>query len=211
MTYFIEHSDKFIKALIEHFEIVGITLLFSVLLAAVITALIQKSKRLSNIVIQIFGAVYSIPSLALFAILIPITGLGMKTAIPVLIIYNQFLLLRNIIAGLDGVDKNIVEAATGMGMTDFQVFTKIKIPLALPMIIAGIRLAIVSTIGIATIAATISAGGLGKILFEGLRSMNIYKLVWGTILCVVVAAVANGLLKIPENALKRKMFTIYGG
>ena len=205
IEYFVKYHEKFLDALLEHVEIVLVTLLISLVLASFIMVITLKSKKLNNIIVQLFGAIYSIPSLALFALLIPIMGLGQDTAILVLVVYNQFLLVRNISAGIYGVDESITEAATGMGMNWLQVLLKIQIPLAFPMIMAGIRLAVISTIGIATIAATINAGGLGAILFQGLGSMNTYKIVWGTILCAVIAFVADTGLKKVEKIVNRKV------
>ncbi len=205
IEYFVKYHEKFLDALLEHVEIVLVTLLISLVLASFIMVITLKSKKLNNIIVQLFGAIYSIPSLALFALLIPIMGLGQDTAILVLVVYNQFLLVRNISAGIYGVDESITEAATGMGMNWLQVLFKIQIPLAFPMIMAGIRLAVISTIGIATIAATINAGGLGAILFQGLGSMNTYKIVWGTILCAVIAFVADAGLKKVEKIVNRKV------
>lgn len=197
--YWAHHADQFARGLAEHLAITGITLACSLALAAALTLLIWRNRRLSAIAIQIFGAVYAIPSLALFAILIPITGLGMPTAVLVLTVYNQFLLLRNIIAGLEGIDPAITEAATGMGMTPLQVLIRVELPLAMPAIVAGIRLAVISTIGIATIAATVDAGGLGTLLFQGLRAMNLYKLIGATLLCFVVAAAVGTALRSLEK------------
>lgn len=205
IEYFVKYHEKFLDALLEHVEIVLVTLLISLVLASFIMVITLKSKKLNNIIVQLFGAIYSIPSLALFALLIPIMGLGQDTAILVLVVYNQFLLVRNISAGIYGVDESITEVATGMGMNWLQVLLKIQIPLAFPMIMAGIRLAVISTIGIATIAATINAGGLGAILFQGLGSMNTYKIVWGTILCAVIAFVADAGLKKVEKIVNRKV------
>lgn len=143
--------------------------------------------------------IYSIPSLALFSLLIPITGLGKDTAIIVLVLYNQYILLRNFIAGLDNVDENIIEAAKGMGMSNMQMLIKVKIPLAKKSLFTGIRLAVVSTIGIATIGALINAGGLGTILFDGLRTMNVNKILWGSILSAGLALFADKILQKIEN------------
>ena len=121
-----------------------------------------------------------------------------------MVAYNQYLLLRNVLEGLDGIDPDIVEAAVGMGMSPWQVLYRVKLPLAAPMILAGIRLAAISTIGIATIAATINAGGLGTILFSGLRTMNQYKIVGGTLLCALVAVVADRLLKLVERVIVKR-------
>lgn len=148
--------------------------------------------------------IYSIPSLALFAILIPVTGLGRNTAIIVLVMYNQYLLLRNFIDGLNQVDASVIEAATGMGMSRMQILVKVRIPLSLRPLFTGIHLAVVSTIGIATIAATINAGGLGSILLDGLRTLNVNKILWGSILSAGLAIIVNaGLSRLEKHMAKR--------
>ncbi len=103
----------------------------------------------------------------------------MNSAIIVLVLYNQYLLIRNIVTGIVGIDPAVIESALAMGMSRFELAYKIQIPLAAPMIIAGIRLAVISTTSIATIASTINAGGLGDIIFDGLRTSNQYKIIWG--------------------------------
>jgi osmoprotectant transport system permease protein len=205
LDFFLKYHDKLWGALLEHLEIVGITIVLSILLAILLTLFIMRSRLLSQITVSIFGIIYSIPSLALFALLIPLTGLGAGTAILVLLVYNQFILVRNILAGFDAVNPAVVEAAAGMGMSAWQSFWRIRFPLASPMIIAGIRIAIVSTIGIATIASTINAGGLGTILFDGLRTHNTEKLLWGTILASLLAVVANQLLSLVEKKTIKKV------
>lgn len=205
IEYFLKYYSKLFSALGEHILIVFVTLAISILLASVITILVYKNESLGNLIVQIFGSIYSIPSIALFALLIPITGLGERTAILVLVVYNQFLLIRNFLAGLESVDASIVEAAYGMGMSPVQALTKIQIPLASPLIIAGIRLSVISTIGIATIAATINAGGLGNLLFDGMRTMNNYKILWGTIFCALIAFAADGALKYIETIIQKKV------
>lgn len=201
LEYAIKYPDKLGNALLEHFVIVVITLIISLLLASVLTILSVYSKALSKFFIYTFSVVYSIPSLALFALLIPLTGLGQTTAIIVLVIYNQYLLLRNFIAGLNEVDPAVTEAAKGIGMSTMQVLFKIRLPLSKNAIFTGIRLATVSTIGIATIAATINAGGLGDILFEGLRTLNTYKILWGSVLAALLAIGSNALLRKIEKRI----------
>ena len=173
------------------------------MLSILISSAIMRSKGISQITVSILGMLYSIPSLAFFALFIPFFGLGAQTAIVVLVIYNQFILVRNILTGFDSVDVAIIEAASGMGMSTLQSFWKIRLPLASPVIIAGLRIAIVSTIGIATIASTINAGGLGTILFDGLRTHNTDKLLWGTILASLLAITASVLLSLMEKKTTR--------
>jgi osmoprotectant transport system permease protein len=204
LEYAAKYGYKLEEALVRHLQIVGLTLLISIAIASVITLLVMRSDRATRVTVRIFGAVYAIPSLALFALLIPVTGLGIDTAILVLVVYNQFLLIRNFIAGLDSVDPLVVEAAVGMGMTKRGVLVKIRLPLAFPVMLAGIHLSVISTIGIATIAAVISAGGIGTILFDGLRTQNAVKIAWGTLLAAGLAIAANLILLAIERAVSKK-------
>ena len=210
MTRFLEyttrHYDKLIEALLEHLQMVGVTLVISIALALVISLCIMDRKRISSWVMRVCSMIYAIPSLALFALLIPLTGLGSSTAIVVLVIYNQYILVRSFTEGLQLVDAGIREAAVGMGMTKWQVFIKVRFPLALDAMVAGIHIAVISTIGIATIGATIGAGGLGSILFDGMRTQNGVKIVWGTVLAVVLVLAVNGLLKLAEKKIKKGIY-----
>lgn len=205
IQYLIDHPDKILIPLLETVELTLATLVISVALAAVLTILAVKFPRLGYALIQLFSMIYSIPSLAVFALLIPLTGLGKKTAIIVLVIYNQYLLLRNFVTGINEVDPAVVEAARGIGLTDMQILFKVQVPLAKVALYAGIRLAVVSTIGISTIASAINAGGLGDLLFEGLRTMNLVKVFWGSLLSAGLAILVNGLLRSVENYSSRKM------
>lgn len=192
---------EYLEVFEQHLMLVIISLAISFVLAIAISYILLKLPRAQRIVENLFGAIYSVPSLALFALMIPVTGLGDETAIIALVIYNQYLLIRNILAGINGIDKSILEAGTGMGMSQGQIFSKVILPLAAPSIIAGVRLAVVSTTGIATIAASINAGGLGIILFSGMRTMDSQKIFIGTLLCIVIAFVADIGIKFIENKI----------
>lgn len=202
IDYLLRYPDKLLKAFAEHIEIVLITLIISIILAALLTILAAYSKVASALLVTIFSMVYSIPSLALFAILVPLTGLGKTTAIIVLVLYNQYILLRNTLDGLKNVDASIIEAATGMGMNKSQLLFEVKLPLVIKPIFAGIHLAVVSTIGIATIAASINAGGIGSVLLDGLRTVNTAKILWGTLMAAGLAIVVNGLFNVIEKKLE---------
>lgn len=201
IEYFSKYPDKVLNPLVQHIELVLITLAISLVIAAALTVPAMRSERLKRFLNSLFSAVYSIPSLALFALLIPLTGLGRTSAIIVLTLYNQYLLLRNFTTGLSEVDPAVCEAAKGIGMTEMQILYKVRLPLARKAIFAGIRLAVVSTIGIGTIAAMINAGGLGVLLLDGLRTINITKILWGSILSAGLAILINGILKEVENRL----------
>lgn len=201
ISFGLKYSDKLLQALIEHMQLILWTLLFALILAVFLTLLSLYIKRAGDFLLHLFSIIYSIPSLALFAFLIPLTGLGKTTAIIVLVIYAQYILLQNFITGLYEVDPSLLDAARGMGMTKLQVLWKVQLPLAIKPLFTGIRLCIISTIGIATIAAMINAGGLGSILFDGLRTMNINKILWGSILSVGLVFSLNGILSMIEKRL----------
>lgn len=203
LDYALNHYDKLGSAFFEHVCIVVAVIVLSLVMAGLLTLAAMYSKILAAFLVHFFSVVYSIPSLALFAVLIPVTGLGKTTAFIVLVLYNQYILLRNFIAGLNSVEPAIVEAAQGMGMTISQILFRIRLPLSLGPLFAGIRLATVSTIGIATIAASINAGGLGVLLFDGLRSMNVHKIVWGAILSACLAIGSNAALALLESKMTR--------
>lgn len=201
IEYALEYPDKLYFPLLEHIQMLLITLILSLILSSILTIMTIYSESLSNVLVYTFSIIYSIPSLALFALLIPLTGLGQTTAIIVLVLYNQYLLLRNFTEGLNEVDPAVTEAAIGIGMNKIQLLFKIKIPLSKKAIFTGVRLAVVSTIGIATIAAFINAGGLGSILNDGLRTVNTVKILWGSILAAGLAIGTNALLSKLEQRL----------
>lgn len=204
IEFWFRQQDKLLGALWEHLQLVLLTMICSLALAACFTVLSIYMRKLGEILIQICSLIYSIPSLAIFALLIPITGLGNTTAVLVLTVYNQYLLLRNFMAGLYGVDLAVTEAAEGMGMNRMQILLRIRLPLSYRTLITGIQLAVVSTVSIATIAAMINAGGLGTILFDGLRTLNVYKIVWGSILSAGLALVLNGIFRLVSYALDQR-------
>lgn len=204
IDYFKGSSDKLITALIEHIELTSISLVFALIFAGLVTVLLLFYPKIRQASVYILSLLYAIPSFALFTLLIPLTGLGQRTAIVALVIYAQYTLVRNFLSGLTNVDSSILEAATGMGMTKWQVLTKIQLPLAQSSIFAGLRLATNSIIAIATIGATINAGGIGTILFDGLRTMSLVKLLWGIILAVGLSLLANLLFYLTEELFKNE-------
>lgn len=204
-AYMASHADQLIEATFEHLALLGATMGISCVLAGFVTLACLRRERLANAVVKLLGAVYSIPSIALFALLIPLTGLGGTSAVLVMVVYNQFMLVRNALEGLRGVDADLIEAARGMGFSERQVLLDVQLPLALPAIIAGVRLASISTVGIATIAATINAGGLGAILLSGLRSMNMDKILAGTLCSAAIALACDALCRALEARVRTRM------
>jgi osmoprotectant transport system permease protein len=140
------------------------------------------------------GLLYTIPSIALFVILLPITGLTYTTAEIGLVSYTLLILIRNIVVGLAGVPEDVKEAARGMGYTKRQLLWRVELPLALPAVVAGIRIATVSTIGLVTVAAIIGRGGLGQFILEGLQTFFNTQILLGAVLSVALALAADGAL-----------------
>jgi osmoprotectant transport system permease protein len=147
------------------------------------------------------GLLYTIPSLALFVMLLPIFGLSTTTAEIGLVSYTLLILIRNIVAGLDGVPPDTKEAALGMGYTRRQLLWRVELPLALPVIIAGIRIATVTTIGLVTVTALIGRGGLGHFILQGLNLFFSTPTILGAVLSVVLALAADGLLLLAQRVL----------
>ncbi len=194
IEYLLNNHDEMLNLMLQHLQIVSLSISISLVIAIPVSLFILRSKLLSMVVLSSLGVIYSVPSLALFALLIPILGLGKGTAIFVLVIYNQYILVRNIFAAFQSIDPSIIEAGRGMGFNSFMLFLKIQLPLALPIILGGVRIATITTIGIATIASVINAGGLGVILFDGLRMDYLPKILWGTIMSAGLALGANQIL-----------------
>jgi osmoprotectant transport system permease protein len=181
----------------QHLRLTLIALLIALLIAAPLGVLITRYKRIEGPVMSVLGVLYTIPSLSLLTLLvsIPSIGLGADNATIVLVIYAQVILVRNIVVGLNGVDASILEAARGMGMSPWQRLARVELPLALPVILAGVRIAAVTIIGIATIAAAVNAGGLGRLLFDGVTRNNQGMIMAGALGAAALAALTNVLLR----------------
>jgi osmoprotectant transport system permease protein len=203
MRYLLEHPDRVLQLTIEHVQLVAISTLLAMLIGIPVGILVTRLRWLEGPVINTSGVLYTVPSLALFAMLIPFTGLGRSTAVLALVLYSLLAIVRNTVAGIDAVSPATLDAARGMGMTGNQRLLLVELPLALPIILAGVRLATVSTIGIATIAAAIGAGGLGRLIFDGIRTFNADRIIAGALMTSVLALVADWTLSWLGDTLRR--------
>ena len=194
----------------QHAVMVLASLGIALVIAGAMILLLMHRKNWLNGLTYFFSLLYSVPSFAFFALLLPISGLGMRTAIIVLTIYCEYVLLRTFITGIQEIDPALIEVAKGMGMPRNQVFFKVQLPLATPAIFSGLQVALASTMGIATIAATINAGGLGQLLFEGLQSQQVVPILWGTLLTVVLTLLCAGILKLIEWLLIHRWRAVIG-
>jgi osmoprotectant transport system permease protein len=206
VRYFVNNYQVVLGYFGQHLQMTLLALGIALLIAIPTGILITRVRRLEGPVMSVLSLLYTIPSLALLVLLIPLVGLGRDNAIIVLVIYAQVILVRNIVVGLNGVDRAIIEAARGMGMSPTQRFLKVELPLALPVIIAGVRIAAVAVIGIGSVAALINAGGLGRLLFEGVSQNNTPKIIVGAVAAAVLAALANILLRVLERRATRSIY-----
>jgi osmoprotectant transport system permease protein len=198
MNYLLNNFDTVLALTGEHLTMIGIALLISIVIALPLGVLLARSPRLATFIVGLLGILYTIPSIALLILLLPIFGLNQRTVIAALVIYTQIILVRNTITGLQGVPAVMLEAARGMGMNGWQRWWQVQFPLALPVILAGVRIATVVAIGIATIGAKFSAGGLGVLLFEGIAQNRYEKIVGGSVVIALLALVLNRLLLATE-------------
>ncbi|MFK4566580.1 ABC transporter permease [Enterococcus sp. UD-01] len=202
--FLLEKGNELITKIGEHIFISGVALLLGILLAVPIGVLLTRTKRTAAIVIGITSALQTVPSLALLALMIPIFGVGKIPAIIALFIYSLLPILRNTYIGIKGVDSNYKDAAKGMGMTNMESIFMVELPIAMPTIMAGIRLAAVYVIAWATLASYIGAGGLGDFIFSGLNNYQPDLIFAGTIPVTLLALLADLLLGLLEKKLTPK-------
>lgn len=199
MTYVLENIGLIARLFGEHLALTFSALAIALTIALPLGVLVARVKWLRGPVLGVLGTLYTIPTLSLFVLLIPILGLGTGPALTALVIYAQVVLVRNVVIGLDGIDPGVIESARGMGMSQVQRLLRVELPLALPLILAGVRVVTLSTIGIGTLAAFVNAGGLGTLLFDGVRSGNNEKIVIGALAVSLLAVAANGLFGLVER------------
>ncbi len=199
-----QNRNQIADLTLEHLWLVGVATLLAVAVGIPLGILITRKPRLQKPVIATANIIQTIPSLALFGFLLPAPWIGERAgrlAILALMLYALLPLIRNTFTGIKGVDRGVIEAARGMGLTDRQLLFQVELPLAASVILAGVRVAIVTSIGIATIAAAIGAGGLGELIFRGLAMVNNAVILAGAIPAALMALAADTLLGWLENRL----------
>ncbi|MGA2813917.1 MAG: ABC transporter permease [Candidatus Acidiferrum sp.] len=204
-TFFATHRAEILSTTLEHLELVLLAMVIAVAIAIPLGIFIVERRAWRTVALGIASVFQTIPSLALFGFLIPIPfigGIGKRTAVVALVLYALLPILRNTYVGLTGIDPAVLEAATAMGMTPWQVMWRVRLPLALSVILAGIRTATVITIGVATIAAAIGAGGLGTFIFRGVAMVSDAVILAGAIPAALLALLADGLLAMLERRLR---------
>jgi osmoprotectant transport system permease protein len=203
--FFVEHRVEILQATATHLYLVLISMVIAIAIAVPLGMLIVQRPALRSISLGVASVFQTIPSLALFGFLLPIPfigGIGPRTAIVALVLYALLPILRNTYVGLVGIDPAVLDAAEAMGMTPTQILWRVRLPLALSVILAGIRTATVITIGVATIAAAIGAGGLGTFIFRGVAMVSDSVILAGAIPAALLALTADQLLAWLERRLK---------
>ncbi|RHW34985.1 ABC transporter permease [Lysinibacillus yapensis] len=211
IAFFTENSSEILLKTWEHFYISMIALLLGVVIAVPIGILLSKTKYLSKIVLSITSVLQTVPSLALLALMIPFFGVGKVPAIIALCIYSLLPILNNTFIGMRSVNENTKGAGIAMGMTPLQSIRLVELPLAIPVIMSGIRLSAVYVIAWATLASYIGAGGLGDFIFNGLNLYKAELIIGGAIIVTVLALLADFLLSKLERWVTPKGLRIEGG
>ena len=188
------HIPDIWHRVLEHLELTAIAVGLGFVLAFGLSLLIRRVPALYSPVTWVTGVLYAIPSLALFALLIPFTGLSIVTAEIGLVSYTLLILVRNIVGGLRSVPPDVREAAVGMGYSQWQLLWRIELPLALAVIIAGLRVAVVTTVGLVTVTALVGQGGLGALIIQGIQQFFATPLVIGAGLSIALAILLDGAL-----------------
>ncbi|EOC99485.1 ABC transporter permease [Caldisalinibacter kiritimatiensis] len=200
----LDRWPQILEGTLEHIQLTLIALCFAVLVAVPLGVFLTRNRKLADPIIRIVSIFQTIPSLALLGFMIPLLGIGKVPAIVALTVYGLLPILRNTYTGIINVDKAAIEAGKGMGMTSLQILFMVEIPLALSVIMAGIRTASVLIIGVATLASMIGAGGLGDLIFRGIQTSTTSLILAGAVPAAVLALIFDNVLKFLEYKVTPK-------
>jgi osmoprotectant transport system permease protein len=187
-------------ALVQHTLITVVSVLLGIAVAVPVALVARRWRWLEQLVLGASTVVYTVPSLALFSLLLPFTGLSATTVVVGLVLYSLTILVRAIVAGLAAVPEAVVEAARGMGYGERRLLWQVRAPLALPTVMAGVRVAAVSTVALTTVGAVVGYGGLGDLIYDGLRTLFKPQVLTASVLCVALALVVDLLLLAAQRA-----------
>jgi len=199
--YYRDFSDDLTSATAEHLYITVVAVLLGLVLALPLAVLARRYQRLEGMILGVSTGLYTIPSLALFPLLAPFTGVNSTTVIIGLALYSLTILVRNTLAGLRAVPAEVREAAVGNGYGQTRLLFKIELPLALPVVMAGLRVATVSTVALTTVGSILASGGLGNLLAHGVRNTFKAEILAASVLCVVLAVALDAVLLLTQRLL----------
>lgn len=204
IEYMLRNWDQILSRSGEHVYLAFIAVALACLVGIPVGMLINRSMKIANAVISVANILQTIPSLAMFALLIPLVGIRDKNAIVALFLYALLPIIKNTYIGIRNIDPSIIQAATGMGMSPMQILYKVQAPLAIPVIMGGVRIATVTGIGVATIATLIGAGGLGTLIYQGIGMMNYPMMISGAIAAALLALLTDYILGLLEKMITSK-------
>jgi osmoprotectant transport system permease protein len=193
-AYLQDHHHDLTSALTQHLRITAWSLLLAVLIAFPLALLARRVPQLRGLILGTSTMIYTIPSIALFPLLVPFTGISSKAVVIGLALYALTILVRSMLAGLTGVPEEVRESARGLGYGKLRLLFRVELPLALPVIMAGLRVATVSTVALTTVGALVSYGGLGNLIANGVQNDFKSELLAASVLCVVLAVVLDALI-----------------
>jgi osmoprotectant transport system permease protein len=199
--YLSDYRPELTDATVQHLWITVVSVLVGLAVAIPLALLARRNPTVESLVVGGTTIIYTIPSLALFSLLLPFTGLSATTVIIGLALYSLTILVRNVLAGLRSVPAEVVESARGVGYSDTRLLTRVELPLALPVIMAGLRVATVSTVALVTVGSIVSYGGLGNLLLSGFNRNFKAQILAASVLCVLLAVVFDLLLVAVQRAL----------
>ena len=201
---YIDRWEFFLELLLQHIGITLVSVVIITILGLVVGILMTRNEVFAAVMLTMTNFLYTIPSIALFGLLVTITGIGNKSAITALIIYGLLPIIRNTYVGIREVDPQIIESAVGMGTTEWQLLFRIKLPLALPVIISGFRTMVIMTISLGGIASFIGAGGLGVAIYRGISTYYPEMIIAGSLLVATLAIVTDWFLQLAEKKTQQK-------
>lgn len=206
--FIISHWDEVVDQTLQHLKLTVISMVIATIVGISIGILITKIEKIASVTLGFVGVIQTIPSLALLGFLLPLVGIGTTPAIIALFLYALLPIVRNTYTGIKGIEPSIKEASIGMGMTRTQLMRYVELPLAFPVILAGIRTSAVINVGVATLCALIAAGGLGEFIFRGISLNNTHMILAGAIPASLLAVVLDGLLGLIQRYYRKKSLWI---
>jgi osmoprotectant transport system permease protein len=206
LTFLAQNAGEIVTRLFQHLQLTLLSIVIAAAIGVPLGVLISYRRGMKKPVMGVANVVQAIPSIALLGFLIPLLGIGEKPAIFMVVVYSLLPIIKNTVTGLSGINAETLEAAKGIGMTRIQVLTKVKLPLALPVIMAGVRISAVTSVGLVTLTAFVGANGLGYLIYSGIRTLNEFQILAGAIPACLLALLMDLLFSLVEKLVTPACF-----
>ncbi len=201
MDFFIANFDRIVAASLRHLEITAIAVGVALLVGIPLGILAARVRLVGGAVLAVVSLIYTVPTLAMFGLMIPFLGIGLVPALAAIILYSLLPVVQNTYTGIRSVQPEVIEAATGLGMGSWQLLLRVELPLALVVLMAGVRVSVVNAVGLATLASLIGAGGLGDLVFRGIAMVSLTAVMAGSLPIILMAVLADVAMKAAERRL----------